>query len=181
MIYNFLVVLNDFKHYFGGYFFMHKYESLGSNFLVNIDKYVDRKYLNNDKSFIKTSKLSLKDIIIYSLLQEGHNNSREANNHMKLITGDDFAMISQQAIGEKRGFINLEVYVDIYKDYVDELYNKFYQNLTLKDYIILAGDTTVIKVPNVSKTKEEFPVAEGKPARARLSMYSNAITKLYLM
>ena len=155
---------------------MCKYEFFGSNFLVNIDKYVNRKYLNNDKSFTRARKLSLKDVILYPLLQEGHTNSREANNYMKLITGDDFAMISQQAIGEKRGFINPEVYEDMYKDYVDELYNKFYQDLTLKDYMILAGDTTVIKVPNVSKTKEEFPVAEGKPARARLSMYSDAIT-----
>ena len=29
---------------------------------------------------------------------------------------------------------------------------------------------TVIKVPNVSKIKEEFLVEEGKPARSRLSM-----------
>ncbi len=64
----------------------------------------------------------------------------------------------------------------MYKDYVDDLYNQFYQDLTLKDYMILARDTTVIKVSNVSKTKEEFPVEEGKPARARLSMYSDAIT-----
>ena len=155
---------------------MCKYEFFGSNFLVNINKYVNRKYLNDDKRFTRARKLSLKDVILYPLLQEGHTNSREANNYMKLITGDDFAMISQQAIGEKRGFINPEVYEDMYKDYVDELYNKFYQDLTLKDYMILAGDTTVIKVPNVSKTKEEFPVAEGKPARARLSMYSDAIT-----
>ena len=155
---------------------MCKFNSFGSNFLVNIDKYVNRKYLNNDKSFTRTRKLSLRDTILYPLLQEGHTNSREANNYMKLITGDDFAMISQQAIGEKRGFIDPEVYEDMYRDYVDDLYNQFYPDLTLKDYMILAGDTTVIKVPNVSKTKEEFPVAEGKPARARLSTYSDAIT-----
>jgi len=155
---------------------MCKFNSFGSNFLVNIDKYVNRKFLNNDKSFTRTRKLSLRDTILYPLLQEGHTNSCEANNYMKLITGDDFAMISQQAIGEKRGFINPEVYEDMYRDHVDDLYNQFYPDLTLKDYMILAGDTTVIKVPNVSKTKEEFPVAEGKPARARLSAYSDAIT-----
>lgn len=155
---------------------MCKFNSFGSNFLVNIDKYVNRKYLNNDKSFTRTRKLSLRDTILYPLLQEGHTNSSEANNYMKLITGDDFAMISQQAIGEKRGFMSPEVYEDMYRDYVDDLYNQFYPDLTLKDYMILAGDTTVIKVPNVSKTKEEFPVAEGKPARARLSTYSDAIT-----
>ena len=119
---------------------MCKFNSFGSNFLVNIDKYVNRKYLNNDKSFTRTRKLSLRDAILYPLLQEGHTNSREANNYMKLITGDDFAMISQQAIGEKRGFINPEVYEDMYRDYVDDLYNQFYPDLTLKDYMILAGE-----------------------------------------
>lgn len=74
---------------------MYKFNSFGSNFLVNIDKYINRKYLNNNKSFTRTRKLSLKDIILYPLLQEGHTNSREANNYMKLITGDEFAMISQ--------------------------------------------------------------------------------------
>ena len=82
-------------------------------------------------------------------------------------------MISQQAIGEKRGFINPQVYEDMYKDYIDELYDKFLDELLIKDHIVLAGDTTVIKVPNVSKTKEEFPVDEGKPARARLSMFAD--------
>ena len=77
---------------------------------------------------------------------------------MRLITGENFAMISQQAIGEKRGFINPQVYEDMFKDYVDELYDTFLDDLIIKDHIVLAGDTTVIKVSNVSKTKEEFPV-----------------------
>ena len=152
---------------------MCKFNDFASNFLVEINKYVNRKYLNNDKSFTRNRKLSLRDTILYPLLQEGHTNSREANNYIKLITGDEFAMISQQAIGEKRGFIDPQLYEDMYKDYVDDLYDHFFDDLKIKDYLMLAGDTTVIKVPNVSKTKEEFPVEEGKPARARLSMFAD--------
>ena len=152
---------------------MCKFNDFSSNFLVEINKYINRKYLNNDKSFTRNRKLSLKDTILYPLLQEGHTNSREANDYIRLISGDEFAMISQQAIGEKRGFINPQVYEDMYKDYVDELYDKFLDELLIKDHIVLAGDTTVIKVPNVSKTKEEFPVDESKPARARLSMFAD--------
>ena len=137
--------------------------------LVNIDKYVNRKYLNDDNKFIRERKLSLRDTILYPLLQEGHTNSREANEYMRLITGDIFAMISSQAIGDKRGFINPEVYKNMYKDFVDDLYNKFDEDLTYKDTIHLACDTSVIRVPNVSKTKEEFPVKYDNPARARLS------------
>lgn len=58
----------------------------------------------------------------------------------------------------------------MYNDYVDELYGTFFDDLNIKNNIVLAWDTTVIKVPNVSKIKEEFPVEEGKPARSRLSM-----------
>ena len=58
----------------------------------------------------------------------------------------------------------------MYKDYVDELYGTFFDDLNIKNHIVLAWDTTVIKVPNVSKIKEEFPVEEGKPAQSRLSM-----------
>ena len=61
----------------------------------------------------------------------------------------------------------------MYKDFVDDLYEKFHEELINNDYIHFAGDTTVIKVPNVSKTKEEFPVEEGKPARARLSTFAD--------
>ena len=61
----------------------------------------------------------------------------------------------------------------MYKDYVDELYGTFFDDLNIKNNIVLAWDTTVIKVPNVSKIKEEFPVEEGKPARSRLSMFAD--------
>ena len=152
---------------------MCEFNDFASNFLVESDKYVSRKYLNNDKSFTRNRKLSLRDTILYPLLQQGHTNSREANDYIRTITGDEFAMISQQAIGEKRGYIDPQVYEDMYKDYVDELYDTFFDDLNIKDYIVLAGDTTVIKVPNVSKTKEGFPVEEGKPARARLSMFAD--------
>ena len=148
---------------------MSEYNLFASHFLVNIDKYENRKYLNDDRKFTRKGKISYRDTILYPLLQEGRTNSREANDYMRLITGDMFAMISQQAIGEKRGFINSELYEDMYKDFVDDLYVKFEEDLTYKDSIHFACDTSVIKVPNVSKTKEEFPVDEGNPARARLS------------
>lgn len=148
---------------------MSEYNYFASNFLVNIDKYENRKYLNNDRKFTRRGKISYRDTILYPLIQEGRTNSREANEYMRLITGDMYAMISQQAIGEKRGLINPELYEDMYKDYVDELYENFEEDLKYKDSIHFACDTSVIKVPNVSKTKEEFPVKEGNPARARLS------------
>ena len=66
---------------------MCKFNDFSSNFLVEINKYINRKYLNNDKSFTRNRKLSLKDTILYPLLQEGHTNSLEANDYIRLITG----------------------------------------------------------------------------------------------
>lgn len=167
------MIIGEFGQFYAVLIWMSNFENFTSNFLVDIDKYENRKYLNDDRKFTRTRKISFRDVMLYPLLQEGCTNSREANRYMRLITGDLFAMISQQAIGEKRGFINPDLYEDMYKDFVDELYDKFQEELLNKDYIHLAGDTTVIKVPNVSKTKEEFPVEEGKPARARLSTFAD--------
>ena len=155
---------------------MNKYCEYTTNFLINSTKYVDRIYLNNDKAFTRKGKLSLEDTIKYPLLQEGHTNSREANDYIRLITGDDYAMITQQAIGEKRGYIDPNVYKDMYKDFVDGIYNKFGSDLRYKGKLVLAGDTTVIKLPNVSKCKEEFPVTDNHPARARLSTFADALS-----
>ena len=103
------------------------------------------------------------------MIEWARTNSREANEYNSIILLEMiYALISQQAIGEKRGFINPQVYIEMYKDFVDEFIRKFSENQKYKDHIFLAGDTTVIKVPNVSKCKEEFPIQEGKPARARI-------------
>ncbi len=155
---------------------MYEYNNYASRFLIRLNKYVNRKYLNKDTAFTRKGKLSLEDTIYYPLLEEGHTNSSEANNYMQLITGDDFAMISQQAIGEKRGFIEPIVYEGMYKDYTDGLYKQFNKDFRYKDTLFLAGDTTIIKVPNVSKCKEEFLVEEDNPARARLSTFADAFS-----
>lgn len=154
---------------------MEIYNDFATNFLVGMNKYSNRKYLNADNVFKRQRKLSLEDTIYYPLVQQGKTNSREANDYMRLITGNDYAMISQQAIGEKRGFIQPKAYMDMYVDFIDDLYSQFGDDLTYKGYDLYCGDTSIIRVPNVSKTKEEFPVIEGKPARARLSMYADML------
>ena len=152
------------------------YNDFASNFLIILNKYVDREYLNSDRCFIKKKcKLSFEDTVYYPLLQEGHTNSREANDYIRMITGDIYAMLSQTAVGKKRAFIDPKLYIDMYRDYIDDLYSQFKDDLTWRGYNCYAGDTSVIRVPNVSKTKEEFPVHQHKPARARLSMFADVL------
>ena len=160
----------------GSVVFMCEYNDFASDFLIKSNKYVDREYLNSDRCFIKKKcKLSFEDTVYYPLLQEGHTNSREANDYIRMITGDIYAMLSQTAVGKKRAFIEPQLYIDMYRDYIDDLYSQFIDELTLKGYVCYACDTSVIRVPNVSKTKEAFPVHQHKPARARLTMFADML------
>ena len=153
-----------------------KYNDFSTNFLMNIDKYFNRKYLNNKNAFTRIGKLSFDDTIKYPIVQCGHTNSKEANDYMKLITGDDYAMITGQAIGGKRGFIEPKLYEDMYKDYVDSFYDNYKEDVTYKNRLWFATDATVIKVSNVSKYKETFSVNEDNPSHARLSTVAEVFT-----
>ena len=42
-----------------------KYNDFATNFLMNIDKYFNRKYLNNKNAFTRPGKLSFDDTIKY--------------------------------------------------------------------------------------------------------------------
>ena len=42
-------------------------------------------------------------------------------------------------MAKKRGFINLQIYIERYKDFVDEFIRKFGENQKDKNHIFLAG------------------------------------------
>ena len=64
----------------------------------------------------------------------------------------------------------------MYKEYVDSFYDNCKEYVTYKNRLWLDTDTIVIKVPNVSKCKEAFPVNEDNSARARLSTVADVFT-----
>ena len=82
----------------------YEYNDFATSLLTNIYKYINRSYLNNDRVFVRKGKLSLADTIKYPLIESGRTNTRETNEYIQLITGDDFALISQQANGKKKRF-----------------------------------------------------------------------------
>ena len=71
-------------------------------------------------------------------------------------------------------FIDPKVFIDIYEYFIDELYNKFLEFSKFKGYIVGACDGSIVDLPNVTLTREKFPVDDEnllkeKRIRARVS------------
>ena len=87
---------------------------------------------------------------------------------------NDFKTISSQGIGKQRMFIDPKVFIDMYECFIDELYSKFSGFSKFQGYIIGACDGSIVDLPNVTLTREEFPVGDEnllkeKRIRARVS------------
>ena len=86
----------------------------------------------------------------------------------------DFETISSQAIGKQRMFIDPKVFIDMNESFIDQLYGKYSGFSKFKGYIVSACDGSIIDLPNVTLTREEFPVGDEnllkeKRIRARVS------------
>lgn len=55
-------------------------------------------------------------------------------------------------------FIDYKVVIDMYECFIDELYIKFLGFSKFKGYIVSACDGSIVDLPNVTLTREEFPV-----------------------
>ena len=71
-------------------------------------------------------------------------------------------------------FIDPKVFIDMYECFIDELYSKFSGFSKFQGYIIGACDGSIVDLPNVTLTREEFPVGDEnllkeKRIRARVS------------
>ena len=87
---------------------------------------------------------------------------------------NDFKTISSQGIGKQRMFIDPKVFIDMYECFIDELYSKFSGFSKFQGYIIGVCDGSIVDLPNVTLTREEFPVGDEnllkeKRIRARVS------------
>ena len=87
---------------------------------------------------------------------------------------NDFKTISSQGIGKQRMFIDPKVFIDMYECFIDELCSKFSGFSKFQGYIIGACDGSIVDLPNVTLTREEFPVGDEnllkeKRIRARVS------------
>lgn len=57
-------------------------------------------------------------------------------------------------------FIDPKAFIDMYECFIDELYSKFSGFSKFQGYIIGACDRSIVNLPNVTLTREEFPVGD---------------------
>lgn len=144
-------------------------KNYGFEFWDNINKYVCEKYIIEPNKFIRSRKMSQKDVTIYPLVQNGRTNAIEALSFIRELTGDDDMTITKQAIGKQRGYLSPLLYKDMGDDFVDGLYVNFEDLEKFKGYMILACDGSIIDLPNTKLTKNEFNVPEDTVFKEYLS------------
>ena len=98
----------------------------------------------------------------------------------------DFKTISSQAIGKQRMYIDLKVFIDMYECFIEELYDIFSGFSKFNGYIICACDGSIVDLPNVILTREEFLLGDEfllkeKRICARVSCFLDVHSKHILM
>lgn len=144
------------------------------SFLSSFNKFISKKYVIGENHFIRNRKMTLKDIIIYVLVNKGRTNYIEAVEFYSKLLNNDLDTITPQAIGKQRQYLDSKIFINMSNSFIDELYNKFKGFSTFKGYIVLACDGSIFDLPNTNSIRKEFKIPKKdefmyKNTRARVS------------
>ena len=144
-------------------------------FLDEIDKYLERKYITKENAFTRTRKLSHRETMLYPLLQCGRSNEIEALHYMEKIKGDKKITITGKGLAKQRMKLDPLLYENMANDHIKRIYTNCDDDLIkTKGYIIAAIDGSIISLPTDPKTRKEFiknrnKINPRKTSRARSS------------
>lgn len=133
------------------------------------------RYKTNSKVFVRNRKMNFTDFVWYIIMQKGKTTSMELDEYLKNKTGSYKISISKQAFSKQRQYLKPEIFIDIYKDYLEDFYDNYpEENKRYKGYNICAVDGSMIEIPNTQEMREEYKSqknSSGKreSARARVS------------
>ena len=153
---------------------MYSFDRFIKNFFRLFECFISKKYITEDNRFIRDRKMTQKEYTAFILSQRSCTSYIETIRFFTRWLKKDFETISSQGIGKQRMFIDPKVFIDMYECFIDELYNKFPGFSKFKGYIVSACDGSIVDLPNVTLTREEFPVGDEnllkeKRIRARVS------------
>ena len=143
--------------------------------------YIDNKsienedYKNNSKAFVRERKMGFKDFVWYLIIQKGRTTSMELDEYLKQKNGTYEISISKQAFSKQRQNLKPEIFIDIYKNYLDDFYHNYPEEVkTYKGYIVCAIDGSLLEIPNTKELREEYKTQKNssgnrESARARVS------------
>lgn len=135
----------------------------------------NEKYKNNSKVFVRERKMSFTDYVWYLIMQKGRTTSMELDEYLKNKNGTYKISISKQAFSKQRQYLKPQIFIDIYKDYLEDFYHNYpEENKTYKGYNICAIDGSLFEIPNTKELREEYKTQKNssgdrESARARVS------------
>ena len=138
----------------------------------NIEK---EDYKNNSKAFTRERKMGFKDFVWYLIMQKGRTTSMELDEYLKHKNGTYEISISKQAFSKQRQNLKPQIFIDIYKDYLEDFYHNYPEEVkTYKGYKVCAIDGSLFEIPNTKELREEYKTQKNssgdrESARARVS------------
>lgn len=128
--------------------------------------------------FTRLRKLSFVLLIKFLLNLSSRSLQIEIDSFLEKITGDDNMDCTKQAVSKARANISYESF----KLLNTTLINSFYEDgnyKRYKGYRLLSIDGTSLKLPNISKLKEEFGVYHSKSTEAKTDVPAARASVLY--
>lgn len=162
------------------------FEKTVKTFLATMSCYFFGSYIiDNHKHFIRNRKMTYKDCVKFIFWNKGRNNDIELTEFFKVFKGKKYETISHQAIGKQRIFIKPELFIKIYKKFIDLIYKEHKYFSEIKGYIVVACDSSIFDLPNVTLTRRNFNIKDhdkfGKHRiRARVSGMLDVNSKFML-
>lgn len=141
--------------------------------------------IDKEKHFIRDRKMGFIDHIKYIIWNNGRNNDIEGAEFFKVFLKKSYETISRQDIGKQRAFIQPELFITLYKRFIDFLYGEHKHFSEFKGYIVGACDGSIFDLPNVTLTRREFGIKnntifEKHRVRARVSGIMDVNSKFML-
>ena len=161
-------------------------EKTVKTFLATMSCFFFGSYIiDKHKHFVRNRKMSYKDCVKFIFWNKGRNNDIELTEFFKVFKGKKYETISHQAIGKQRIYIKPELFINIYKKFIDQIYKEHKHLSEIKGYIIAACDSSIFDLPNVTLTRIDFNIKDhdafGKHRiRARVSGILDVNSKFIL-
>lgn len=161
---------------------MHSFDRFVKEFFGQFDRFTSKKYVTEENRFIRNRKMNQKEYTAFILSQRSCTGYIETIRFFTLMMNEGFKTITSQAIGKQRMHIDPKAFIDMYECFIDELYSRFSGFSEFKEYIVCACDGSIVDLPNVTLTREEFPLGDENllkenRIRARVSCFLDVHSK----
>ena len=142
---------------------------------VNVKSNHNKDYKISENAFLRKRKMEFRDYVWYLIMQKGRTTSMELDEYLKNKNGTYEISISKQAFSSQRQYLKPQIFIDIYKDYLEDFYTNYPEEVKkYKGYYVCAIDGSMFELPNTKGLIKEYKTPRTNPgqrqaARARVS------------